>query len=253
MKRSINDDNDGMTDRVNPDWLCTLRQRAPVQRRTRARDANLNIDDYVQQAESNIREWVDGAAIRIRIREEPLLSFLQAGRYQVMAVSGTSGGDLKTVDTRLAVEEQILGIPRTAPASARPISGYLEGSDESGAITTYGPIVMEVGGHVRPRAWFLLGDLVDTPRLSGGHTIAPRPLLDPSIEAANGRRDIASAPTLADACWPHGYAEVLIFGGLATADISTVTYIQGLDPSDEVRPLIASAGWTLAQTAGDGP
>jgi hypothetical protein len=145
-------------------------------------------------------------------RLDPLLA---NRNYDVMAATGTSGGDLTKFETRLDAEARILGIRRDAPPTHRPISGYLQGSDEEGAITAYGSIVLELDDTVRQEAWFLLGDLVDTPTLGGGQVIAPRPLASVSIDAANGRRDTASAQNLADACFPHRYAEVLMFNGLS--------------------------------------
>lgn len=233
-----------MIERVNPEWLHMLGLRAPAMRKARARDAGMDVDAYLENAERNVRCWVEGSPIRIRLGPESLASYLRTGRYEVMATTGASSGDLKTVETRHAVEEQILGIALNAPASSRPISGYLRGSDETGAVTRYGPIVLELGEHVRSRAWFLLGDLVDTPQLGGGQVLAPRPLLKPTIEAASGRYDVASAASLADACGPHRYAEVLIFDGLSPTDVVSVTYTER-PPTQELGELVADAGWAL--------
>ena len=233
-----------MIERVNPEWLHMLSLRAPAMREARARDAGMDVDAYLERSERNIRCWVEDAAIRIRLGPDSLASFLRTGRYEVMATTGASGGDLKAVETRHAVEQQIFGIALDAPASSRPISGYLRGSDETGAVRKYGPIVLELGEHMRSRAWLLLGDLVDTPQLGGGQVLAPRPLLEPTIEAASGRYDVASATALADACGPHRYAEVLIFDGLCSTDVVSVAYAEG-GPSDELSDLVADAGWEL--------
>jgi hypothetical protein len=48
---------------------------------------------YVKRAEQKMREWVEDAAIRIRVREPALLAFLRDGHYKVMENIGVSGGD----------------------------------------------------------------------------------------------------------------------------------------------------------------
>jgi hypothetical protein len=228
--------------RINPEWLAAYRSRAEL--RGRAKDAGLSVDEYVEQAERNIREWVIGAGIRLRITEPALVGFLRCGLYKVMSDRHASGGDLQTVARRREVENSILGIPLDASPGGRPVSAYLEGSDETGAITTYGGIVLELVD-LRARSWFLLGDLVDTPTLGGGQVICPRPLEKPTIEAASAWRDVASAKSMADVCLPHRYAEVLVFDGLTVAEVAKVTYPHGLCPSEEARKLIEGAEWEL--------
>jgi hypothetical protein len=151
------------------------------------------------------------------------------------------------------VELEVLGVPEDAPASDRPVSAYLAGSDEAGAIATYGSIVLELDPRPRRCALFLLGDLIDTPTLGLGPALVPQPLLRPSMAAASGRRDLASAETLADACGAHRYAEVLIFERVTPGDVSTITYTKGEQPSAEVRAFEQSASWQLCTTASDSP
>jgi len=234
-----------MESRINPEWLAAYHRRANAKLRGRARDAGLSVDEYVEQAERNIRGWIAGAGIRIRIKEPGLEGFLRCGFYKVMSEARASGGDLQSVARRREVERSILGIPVDAAPDSRPVSAYLEGSDETGAITTYGDIVLHLVDDVRLRSWFLLGDLVDTPTLGAGEVICPRPLEEPTIEAASGWRDVASAKSMADVCLPHRYAEVLVFDGLSVADVATVTYPEALSPSEVARKLIRGAEWEL--------
>src|ERR1700730_8440556 len=118
----------------------------------RARELRVSVSSYIEAAEGNIRGWVDGAAIRIRVREPGLIAFLRDGQFKVMEATGASGGDLKTLARRREVEREVLDIPEEAPACDRPVSGYLEGSDEAGSITKYGLIVLELDLQVRSRA-----------------------------------------------------------------------------------------------------
>jgi hypothetical protein len=132
-------------ERVNQEWLHMLSLRASAMHKARARDAGMNVDAYLEKAERNIRCWVEGSPIRIRLGPDSLASFLLTGGYEAMATTGASSDDLRAVETRRAVEEQILGIALDAPASGRPISGYLCGSDETDAVTKYGSFAASSG------------------------------------------------------------------------------------------------------------
>jgi hypothetical protein len=239
--------------RINPEWREGYECRKCAMLLGRARNLNVSVSAYVDAAERNIRSWVGDAAVRIRVNEAGLAAFLRDGRYKVMEDTGVSGGDLRTLTRRRQVEHEILDIPVDSPGSARPVSGYLEGSDEGGPISTYGCIVLELDSRVRPSTWFLLGDLVDTPTLGLGQTLLPEPVTRPSISAGNGRVDVASATTLPDACGDHRYAEALIYGGVTPDDLERVVYTRGLQPSDEVRAYGRTAAWELFTTTESAP
>ncbi len=219
----------------------------------RARNPNVSVSAYVDAAERNIRSWVGDAAVRIRVNEPGLVAFLRDERCKVMEDTGVSGGALRTLARRRQVEHEILDIPVDSPGSARPVSGYLEGSDKGGPISTYGCVVLELDSRIRASTWFLLGDLVDTPTLGLGPTLVPEPVTRPSISAANGRVDVASATALPDACGPHRYAEALIYGGITPGDLGRVVYTRGLEPSDEVRAFDRIAAWELCMTTEPAP
>lgn len=235
----------GMLGGVNPAWVEMLHKRASGGRQSRATEVGLSVDEYVARAEVKIRNWVSGAHIRIRIREEQLVQFLLDGEYKTMAETGQSGGGMTRVEARLKAEQQVLGIPIDGASALRPISAYLSGSDETGKIAIYGEIVLTVNDYLRSRTWFLLGDLVDTPILNLGQALAPVPLLMPSIDAASYRWNVIDAQTLPDVCGPHRYAEALIFGGLAPCDLLSVCYPPGIEPTDEVVRLSADEPWKL--------
>jgi hypothetical protein len=105
--------------------------------------------------------------------------------------------------------------------------------------------VLEIDADVRSRTWFLLGDLVDTPTRGGGEVLIPQPVLQPSMKAASGKTDIASAKALPDACGCHRYAETLIYEGVTPDDLRRVVYTQGEQPSEEVRAFARTAQWKL--------
>jgi hypothetical protein len=125
----------------------------------RADKAHLTPTQYRTQAEANIQAWTKNAAVRIRLREPALHSFLVDQRYKVMAETGESGGDLKHKETRLRLEEAMLGIVQSDSGQGRPVSAYLQGTDEDGGITTYGPIIPELDISARGRCWVVLGGL----------------------------------------------------------------------------------------------
>lgn len=154
-------------ERVNPEWIAMLNARATGGRRARAREVGLRLDEYVAQSEAKIRDWVEGAPILIRTHEKGLLGFLRDRRWKVMAETRRSGGDLQTLERRLEAENQVLGIAEDAPPPERPISADLSGSDEAGAVNTYGAIVVEVSGSFRNESSFILG-ISSTHRHSAG-------------------------------------------------------------------------------------
>lgn len=235
-------------DRINPQWQRAYEARRCAMLRARARERGVSVACYMEEAERNVRAWVDGAGVRIRVKEPGLVGFLRDGRYKVMEEIGVSGGDLKHIESRRKAERRVLGTPEDAPASDRPVSGYLGGSDEDGAIARYGLVVLELDPGVRSRALFMLGDFIDTPIRTLGETFVPQPLNQPSMEAASGKTNLVSAATLADACGPHRYAEALVFGGVTTNDVRSILYTQGEQPSAEVRAFEQTASWRLATT-----
>ena len=204
----------------------------------RASQAGCSLADYREKAEANLRAWTSGV-VRIRLCEGALRAFLRDGRYKVMAETGKSGGDLKHAETRLRLEQRMLGLPPSQSGEGRPISAYLAGSDESGGITTYGPIILELHPRVRDRCWFVLGDLVDdVTKAFDSEVFCPAPLTAPAIVAAHHDRDIATPTALADACGDLRYAEVLLFDALVPTDVAMVLYPHNLKPDDVVIQLL---------------
>lgn len=230
---------------INPQWQQKYEERKCAMLRGRATELGADVACYVEEAERNVCKWVDGSGVRIRVREPGLVGFLRDGYYKVMEESGVSGGDLTSVESRRKAEWEVLGLSEDTPASKRPVSGYLKGSDETGAITRYGPIILELDPSVRSRALFLLGDLIDTAAFTGGQTFVPQSVTQPSIDAASGKWNLVSAADLADACGPHRYAEVLVFGGVTTSDLTRIIYTQGQQPSADVRDFEQEASWRL--------
>jgi hypothetical protein len=239
---------DLMADHISPQWRALFEASRHTRLQRRATEAGESVARYVERVELKMRDWVEDTAIRIRVREPGLLGFLQDGHYKVMEATGVSGGGLKDIKSRRKVECEVLGMPEDAPASDRPVSGYLVGSDETGAIATYGPVVLELDHSVRARALYLLGDLIDTAALTGGRTFLPQPVTRPSMDAGSGKWDLAGAATLADACGLHRYAEALVFGGVSPRDVTSITYTRGEQPSAEVRAFEQAASWLLLET-----
>jgi len=237
-----------VTARINPAWEQNYEARRCAGLRGRAKSLGIDVSEYVERSERKLRAWVEGVAIRIRVKEPGLTQFLRDEKYKVMEETGVSGGDLQTRERRRKVEQEILDIPVDASGSERPVSGYLEGSDETGPITNWGLVVLELDPDVRSRTWFLLGDLVDTPTRGGGAVLIPQPISHPSMRAAGGKTDIASAKGLPDACGEHRYAEALIYGGITPNDLKRVVYTQGQRPSEEVRAFARTAQWELSTT-----
>ncbi len=232
---------------VNEQWLDRVRERAAWAWPLRAKEACVDVATYERLATQKIRGWSADAEVRLRITEEQFIAFLRSGSYQTLATTGTSGGTTNLA-IRRAVEDQIFGIPRSADAEARPIYGYLEGSDEQNALPQWGPVVLVVDHSVRERATFILGDSVDS-TIQGRHPLlAPEPLQAPCLLAASSSQNVLQAATLADACSQHGrYAEVQIYRGLDRDDIARVICIAGWQPSAESARLLNAYGLAVAR------
>lgn len=224
-------------DPIDPGWRERNAANAWKLER-RASKAGVSLADYRERAETNLQAWTSGA-VRIRLCEGALRAFLRDGRYKVMAETGKSGGSLKHAETRLRLEGRMLGLAPSQSGEGRPISAYLEGSDESGAITTYGPIILELHPKVRDRCWFVLGDLVDdVTKAFDSEVFCPARLTAPAIIAAHLDRDIATPKALADACGDLRYAEVLLVDGLVPSDVAVVLYPHDLQPDATVVQLL---------------
>lgn len=198
--------------------------------------------------------WVRDAEVRLRMEEPALIGVLDSGRFQSVAETRTTSSGVSDSETRADDEYRIFGIEHDAPASERLIYGYLEGSDESGALARqYGAIVVGFHDRVRAKAMFVLGDTRDATLMAP--VFAPVPLLDPSIDAfSNARRGLLSAQTLADACADdYGYAEVQIHGGLSAGDIARVVYTRGTEPSQRAVELMGRYGLRPVSVTGDDP
>jgi hypothetical protein len=223
----------------------------------RAKEAGYGPADVaVFQAEmlGRLGGWVQSARVRRRMDEPALIGVLKSGCFQPLAATGTSSSSITDAAKRADDELKIFGIELNAPPSDRPIYGYLEGSNESGALASqYGPIVVMLDEGVRARATFLLGDSHDA---NAGVTVcAPVPLLTPSIEAfSNFKRNLFEARTLAEACADgYGYAEVQIHGGLCANEIARIVYTRGTRPSAEAARFLEER-WLIPEwTAGDDP
>lgn len=230
-------------DRVSPRWIARYRACATWRYAGWASKAELTCEAYRRKAEAMIGQWVSDAAVQIRATESNLVSFLRAGCYEPMSKTRPSGGNMRNLAARRQLEHDVFDIRPGAALASRPIAAYLAGSDEKGAIETYGEIILELDTAVRERAYFILGDLFDVAH--GGPMFVPRPLLTPSLEVANCRRSVIDAQNLAAACGQHAYAEALIFDGVRTSDIVKVTYTGGASPSTLATQLICNAGWQL--------
>lgn len=205
------------------------------------------------ELEAKLRSWVSGAEVRRRIDEAGLVAVLRSGEFKPLAATETSGSGVTNPRTRANDEERIFGIEVSAPPDTRPVYCYLEGSDEAGAITSYGPILLAFHHTVRSRATFVLGDTRDATLMAA--VFAPVPLLDPSIDAfSNAQKNLLDAQVLADACaGGYRYAEVQVHDGLSAADISRVVYTRGVAASPEAADPLRRAGLQPVCVSGDDP
>lgn len=110
----------------------------------RARDAGMggDVEAFLAKLEAKVRDWVSEGEVRRRIDDTDLIAVLQSGEFKPLTATGTSGSGVTTASTRADDEERIFGIDLNAPPDERPIYCYLEGSDESWSVASYGSIVV---------------------------------------------------------------------------------------------------------------
>ena len=212
-----------------------------------------DVGGFHARVEDMLRGWVVDAEIRRRISEPGLIRALTSGAFLPLASTGTSDSGVGDANVRADDELRIFGIELDAPGDERPIYGYLEGSDESCAVRSFGPIVLGLHASVRRRATFVLGDTRDSTLVSP--VFAPVPLLSPRIDAvANTKKDLLQAQTLADACeGGYRYAEVQVHCGLSIHEITRVVYTGGVGPSERAEELLRKARLSPVVIAGDDP
>jgi hypothetical protein len=205
----------------------------------------MSVKDYLVDATHHVQRLTDGE-VRIRLHEDQLQEFLEQERWKTLFTGGRSRG-IKCRDTRVDIEELVLGVLRTCPDEARPAYGYLHGSDEThNSVNGWGEVVIHLRDRVRTYATVTFGDSLDSTRAADTPTFAAARLDQPDAYCRFPHRDVCTAKKLHDAVDPDcRYAEIQLYEPLQIGDILYVSFTDGLVPSPETTRLLNTYGITL--------
>jgi hypothetical protein len=118
---------------------------------------------------ARVGDYVDDVRqgpLYLAVTPQNLKKILEEKRFKSQFETGTSGGFFSP-DTRRAIEDKYMGIPKDTPDELRPIYGFQLGEGEgdevtrSGAAKGYGTIVVKLKDDVRGRTTMTAGDSLD--------------------------------------------------------------------------------------------
>lgn len=194
-----------------------------------ARSTGRELDDYRAAATVRLCDLLDGAEVRMRMREYDLEGWLDEGVFETAHGAGNTSGT-NDLHLRIEVEAKVLGVHADATDPERPRYGYAQGSGEGDVeINQYGKILVRFRDRVREHATVMLGDSIGSTRSSQWQCMAPEPLCAPELPCRFSLRDVVKANRLVNACDPdYRYAEVQIYCPLSPVDITEVVFCDGV-------------------------
>jgi hypothetical protein len=199
--------------------------------------AGVSVDDYRTAALSQLRGFVDGVEVLVRIRSERLTALLDEKVWRTL-FDGVGSAGLNDLPVRTRVEQNVLGIPSTADPAERPTYGYLAGSDETGVVM-YGDVILHLGAESRKSVTFCMADSLNATEGGDHPVLAAAPLEAPELIARHGETDICEAGSLLDACNPQdGYAEAHIHNQIRLLDIEWAAFTKREPDANLVRTLL---------------
>ena len=173
-------------------WLVRVQEyQRPLDER-HAAGRGTSLEEYLVNAARKVQR-LTGGEVRVRLHEDQLQVFLEQERWKTLFTGGRSRG-LKCRDTRIDIEELVLGVLRTCPDEARPAYGYLQGSDEAHAsVNGWGEVVIHLRSSVRSHATVTFGDTLDSTNAATTPRFAAAPLDAPDVYCRFPHRDVCSA------------------------------------------------------------
>lgn len=234
-------------------WLAATREHHAAGFATHATGYGISAAQYTELVGERLSAWAPSARLQIRMDSEAVPRFLADRRYRNQFETGTTKGAFAP-GRRMLIEHAALGVPMVASARYRPTYGYLTGSNEAGLVPQYGDAVLQLRLDVNFRSTFTCGDSLDEITRSQPYApFCPAPLVDPGPVAVPAAFDLLSVPELWQACGPHQYIEAQIFGDITPADIETVVFTRGFEPSSTLQQELESAKIQRRIVEGDVP
>lgn len=229
----------------NPEWLTRVQEYHRPLDIGHATACQMPVEDYLVDATHHVERLTRGE-VRIRLHADQLQDFLEQERWKTLFTGGQSRG-LKCRDTRIDIEELVLGVLRDCPDHERPAYGYLRGSDETHeSVTGWGEVVIHLRDEVRARATVTFGDSLDSTNATQRPTFAAASLETPDLYCRFPDIDVRAAEHLHKAVDPDcRYAEIQLYEPLQIADVWYVSFTDRLDPSPEITQLLNTYGIML--------
>lgn len=179
------------------------------------------VKQVTEQLERKLKGLVRDAEVFVRVPGDSKIldDIVQSGKVKNRFEAGVKSTDLLQ-GTRLKEEYNLFGLAQDAPASSRPIYGYVtsynNGQPGRALVNNYGNVAFKLKRTKRPHITITGGD-----SLRGEYR--PSPLNNPSLESFDARR-VLKTRNIEDAAME--YVEAHIGKGLSLDDIDEVIFFE---------------------------
>lgn len=194
-------------------------------------------DEEKGQIEANLRQFLEGADLQMRVPEGAMLEIFGDGRIMNQHEHGEGA---RGMPRDVKSEASMLGLPVETTAAGLPKYAYL--GPDTDAVNMYGPIKLHLKDAVKDRATFTVGDSLMANAL-------PSKVREPRWESAMS--EAYRGDDIATTDWHEAllngdleYVEAQIYGDLTPDDIESVeilddSYWEDEDPMTGM-PLVSS-------------
>jgi hypothetical protein len=210
-------------------------------------------DEIITTANRNLKQFMDGAQIKLNLPEEVLPQVFASGQIMNQFQSGTSTA-LLDAEMRMKVEHDAFNVPneanefeRTDPRSAEaqhPKYGYMY-NPEAGPldeVDDYGGVEITLKPDVKERTTITVGDSL---RSMDSARVLPSPAKAPDWKSAvdsSMLMDLYSAESPAALQFSAGYIEAQVHGPLGVKDIASIHLSNDVANAAEIHAAAQKAG-----------
>ena len=196
-----------------------------LHKRHNPEDAGLSNEELRQRVNGRLKELLEKAQVRVRLKPFDFLLVLSEGRFKNQFETGTSNGALNQKYRREKEKERI-GVGSRTTGEKRPIYGYaVDGgthpTNDTGTVRHYGRVVVDLYDTVKYRSTVTLVDSLDDP------TVAT-PMNNPDLRSMSSRDYKLPDQYTKNTTKVEPYTEVQMFGGVSADDIKKV-YLRAPD------------------------
>lgn len=219
------------------DWLHRVRKHQESQDGIFARCRTIGLSEYLDDVEPRLELLSRQPELRVRVYLAVLEAFVATGKWLTLfhhARDPVARGP-EYRDRRRLTEQNVLGISADAEPDARPVYGYLRGSDETGPVSGFGTFVMHLKPEVNVFATVCCGDSYGMTDGGADPTTAASALVRPSMECRHAYTDAHGASEVVQLVFHENrYAEVQLHHRLTPDDVAYISYDPREPPSEEL-------------------